>query len=90
MLVKVKKGWEIPERDATPEDTYLNRREIVKALGVAPVVAAGASMLPTGAALAVTDDDPSAGLYPVSRNETYTVERALTEEKEAILGRHDR
>ena len=43
MLIKVKQGWEIPEREATPEDVYLNRREIVKALGVAPAIAAGAS-----------------------------------------------
>ncbi|MEK9832604.1 MAG: molybdopterin-dependent oxidoreductase, partial [Rhodospirillaceae bacterium] len=81
MLIKVKQGWEIPEREATPEDVYLNRREIVKALGVAPAIAAGASLLPAGRALAATD--PSASLYPVPRNEKYTVERALTAEKEA-------
>ena len=77
MLVKVKKGWEVPERDATPEDIYVNRRQIVKALGVAPVIAAGASILPAGSALAATD------LYRVSRNKKYTVERPLTAEKEA-------
>ncbi len=81
MLIKVKQGWEIPEREATPEDVYLNRREIVKALGVAPAIAAGASLLPAGRALAATD--PSASLYPVPRNEKYTVERALTSEKAA-------
>lgn len=81
MLIKVKQGWEIPEREATPEDVYLNRREIVKALGVAPAIAAGASLLPPGGALAATD--PSASLYPAPRNEKYTVKRALTAEKEA-------
>jgi sulfoxide reductase catalytic subunit YedY len=55
---------------------------MVKALGIAPALAATASVLP-GSAFAATDGDPSAGLYPVPRNEKYTVERALTTEKEA-------
>ena len=83
MLVKVKRGWELPESAATPEDVYLDRRQIVKALGIAPALAAGATMLPAGMAMAAKDDDPSAGLYPVPRNETYMVDRALTEEREA-------
>jgi len=83
MLVKVKQGWELPESAATPEDIYLNRRQIVKALGIAPAIAATASVLPAGMAMAATDDDPSAGLYPAPRNEKYTVERALTKEREA-------
>jgi len=83
MLVKVKKGWELPESAVTPEDIYLNRRQIVKALGIAPAIAATASILPAGMAMAATDSDPSAGLYPVPRNEKYTVDRALTEESEA-------
>ena len=83
MLVKVKRGWELPESAVTPEDVFLRRREIVKALGIAPAIAATASVLPAGMAMAATDDDPSARLYPVPRNERYTVDRALTEEVEA-------
>jgi sulfoxide reductase catalytic subunit YedY len=83
MLVKVKRGWELPESAVTPEDVFLKRRDIVKALGIAPAIAASASVLPTGMAFAATDVDPSAGLYPVPRNEKYTVDRALTEEIEA-------
>ena len=82
MLIKVKRGWELPESAVTPEDVFLNRRDMVKALGIAPALAATASVLP-GSAFAATDGDPSAGLYPVPRNEKYTVERALTTEKEA-------
>ena len=33
MLIKRKKGWEIPERLATPESIYLNRRQILAAGG---------------------------------------------------------
>ncbi len=34
-----KRGWEIPEREATPEDAYLNRRKFMRTMGV--VSAAG-------------------------------------------------
>ena len=40
MLIKRKRGWEIPESRATPEKTYFNRRTFL--LGGA-VVAAGAA-----------------------------------------------
>jgi hypothetical protein len=26
MFIKIKRGWEMPERDATPEGVYLKRR----------------------------------------------------------------
>ncbi len=82
MLIKVKRGWELPESAVTPEDVFLNRRQLVKAMGIAPAIAAGASVLPSGLAMA-TETDPTAHLYPVPRNEKYTVDRALTSEKDA-------
>ena len=33
MLIKIPKGWEIPENQATPEHIYLNRRQLLKAAG---------------------------------------------------------
>jgi sulfoxide reductase catalytic subunit YedY len=83
MLVKVKRGWELPESEATPEDVFLRRREIVKALGIAPALAATASVLPAGLANAEASIDPTADLYPVPRNEKYTVERDITAQNEA-------
>jgi len=83
MLVKVKRGWEIPESAVTPEDIYLRRRDIVKALGIAPAIAATASVLPAAEALAAAGEDPTVGLYPVPRNDKYTVERAITDPQEA-------
>ncbi|MBS29181.1 MAG: protein-methionine-sulfoxide reductase catalytic subunit MsrP [Alphaproteobacteria bacterium] len=84
MLIKVKRGWELPESAATPEDIYLNRRQIVKALGIAPAIAASASVLPAGMAMAVTTDkDPSVRLYPVPRNEKFTLDRPITAESDA-------
>jgi sulfoxide reductase catalytic subunit YedY len=33
MLIRIPKGWEIPERLATPESAYLNRRQLLAAAG---------------------------------------------------------
>jgi methionine sulfoxide reductase catalytic subunit len=71
-----RKGWEIPERDATPEDLFLNRRNLMKG---AAAIGAGA-LLPAGA-FAQGKGDPSAGLYPAPRNELYKLDRPLTAEK---------
>jgi sulfoxide reductase catalytic subunit YedY len=77
MHVIRRRGWEIPERLATPEHMFLNRRAFLTA-------GAAALALTPELALAqrVADlPDPSAGLYPAKRNEKYTVDRPITEEK---------
>jgi len=93
MLIRIRKGWEIPESQATPETVFLNRRRLLK------TAAAGSVMLGAGGLLAACDDepaeaagaaseatsgaeggDPSAGLYPVARNEAYTLDRPITDE----------
>jgi methionine sulfoxide reductase catalytic subunit len=68
--IRRRRGWEIPERLATPESVWLNRRQIL---------AAGALAL-TGATPAHADIDPTASLYPAPRNSRYAVERAITPE----------
>jgi len=35
MLIKISRGWEIPEREVTSEATYLNRRQMLARLGLA-------------------------------------------------------
>ena len=40
MLVRVKKAWELPEREVTPESLYLNRRQIMAGAGAAAALAA--------------------------------------------------
>ena len=78
MLIKVKRGWEMRESEATPESVFLNRRTLVKAMGVGTILA-GAG-LPLGNVFAAdkADDmpDPSASLYPAKRNDKYTLDRA--------------
>ncbi len=75
MHVVRRKGWEIPERLATPEALFLDRRGFLAGLS-----AAGALAMSGGRALA-DDADPSASLYPAQRNPTYALDRDVTPEK---------
>ncbi|TNE39895.1 MAG: protein-methionine-sulfoxide reductase catalytic subunit MsrP [Alphaproteobacteria bacterium] len=80
MLIKIRKGWELPESRVTSESNYLNRRDILKGMaGAGLVVSIGAS-LPFRNALA-DEMDPSAGLYPVPHNGMYKITRPMTPEK---------
>lgn len=74
MNVIHRKGWEIPERNATPEDLFVNRRSLIAG---AAAIGAGAVLPPRALA---QSKDPSAALYPAARNERYKLDRALTPE----------
>jgi methionine sulfoxide reductase catalytic subunit len=76
MHVIRRRGWEIPERLATPEHLF-NRRA---------VLAAGAAALALSPRLALAQrvsdlPDPTKDLYPVKRNPAYTLDRPITEER---------
>jgi methionine sulfoxide reductase catalytic subunit len=80
MNVIRRRGWEIPERLATPEHLVFDRRKLL--IGGASVLA----LSPWAAkAQRVTDldklPDPTADLYPAKRNEKYTLDRPITDEK---------
>ncbi len=72
-------SWQLPESCATPEEVFFNRRQFVKLLG-GTGIGAGLSGF-GGIDFAEASEDPSAGLYPVSRNEAYTIERDITPEE---------
>ena len=74
MIVRSKRSWELPERQATPEDRFRQRRQLVKALAAGPILAASGLGL-AGAAAAAT------GPYPAKRNPRYTLGRPVTDEK---------
>ncbi|WP_404422225.1 protein-methionine-sulfoxide reductase catalytic subunit MsrP [Thalassospira australica] len=82
MLIRRKKGWEIAERDVTPESVYKNRRQFLKGIAAGSIGAAAAS-LPIGRALAQAAD-PTADLYPAMRNPAYVVDRAITDKSKAL------
>jgi sulfoxide reductase catalytic subunit YedY len=83
MLIKVRRGWEIPEREATPETAFDTRRGLVKAMGLGAIGAVlGAGSLGRAAlAAGAPPADPSADLYPARHNDSYTGERPITDEK---------
>lgn len=66
--IKIPKGWEISEREVTPEAIYLNRRAILQAagfLGMEGLLAA-----------ATGDKNP----YPAKRNNEYNLDNPITDE----------
>lgn len=75
MLIKIRKGWELPERMATPESVALNRRLFLAGAG-----AAGLSIAGPDTSWAAADKDPTADLYPAKRNEKFKAGRAITPE----------
>jgi methionine sulfoxide reductase catalytic subunit len=78
MHVIHRRGWEIPERLATPERLVFNRRALLAASG-----AAALSLSPKMALAQRISDlpDPTKDLYPASRNDKYTLDRPVTDEK---------
>ncbi|MEO7143365.1 MAG: protein-methionine-sulfoxide reductase catalytic subunit MsrP [Bryobacteraceae bacterium] len=68
MLIKTPHGWEISEREATPEHVYFNRRQILASAGFLGM---------EGLLRAAT---ASASLYPAKRNPEFTLDRAITPE----------
>lgn len=89
MLIRIPKSWRIPEREATPEHLYMNRRGFLKDLGMA-----GAWTLGILSGCIETDaDSPKVkplsdrplteaerAIYPAQRNPTFVLDRPLTEE----------
>lgn len=67
MLIRVPRGWEIPDREATPEAAYHGRREILKSLG----------LLAAGGTIARAD------VFAAKRNPEFTLDRPITEEAAA-------
>ncbi len=82
MLIKRKRGWELPESAVTPEAIYRERRTLLKGLAAGPILLGAPSWLAGSAALAA-ETDPSASLYPFPKNDKFTAGpgRTLTPEK---------
>jgi methionine sulfoxide reductase catalytic subunit len=76
MQVISRRGWEIPERFATPEQVFCNRRALLAA--TAAVVLSPASAF----AQRISDlPDPTKDLYPAKRSEKFALDRPITDEK---------
>ena len=77
MLIKRNRGWELPERLATSEGTWLNRRKLVQGMGLGAM----ALSVPGIASAQTKDADPSAGLYPAKKNDKYGAPTPVTTER---------
>jgi sulfoxide reductase catalytic subunit YedY len=81
MLIKIKRGWELPEAAATPEAVFHDRRRLIKALAAGPILLSAPALLAAWTQIAAAgEEDPSAGLYPVQRNLRYRLDRDVTQE----------
>ncbi|MFT6556786.1 protein-methionine-sulfoxide reductase catalytic subunit MsrP [Sneathiella sp.] len=80
MLIRNKQGWEISENRATSEDVFLNRRHLLKMMGIGGLIAGGSSLAFPGIPGAA-ETDPSAALYPVPRNDAFVGGRPITPEE---------
>ena len=80
MHVIHRRGWEIPEHQATPEGVFLNRRAL---LGAGAGLAAATLVPGLASAQRVADiPDPTKDLYPFKRNEKYVLgDRPITPEE---------
>lgn len=81
MLIKRKRGWELPESAVTPEAIYRNRRNFIKGIA-AGTLGAAATALPVGSAFAQAAM-PDGDLYPAKRNDAYKVDRDITPKAKA-------
>src|SRR3984885_7136017 len=77
MHIKRHRGWELPEREATPEHLFFDRRAFLQATGAAAIALTPASAM---AQRATDVPDPTQNLYPAKRNEKYKLDRPVTDE----------
>ena len=90
----IKRGWGIPEREATAEEVFLNRRKFMKSMGLAGIGAiagCGSDVSVTGP---VGIDQPANGngdlsdLYPATLNTAFAeLDRPLTDE--TVAGKYN-
>lgn len=80
MFIRVPRGWEIPDSQATPETVYLQRRRFLTGMVAAGLIGSALPSLLGRPALA-EDADPSAGLYPAKPNPAYQLGGPMTPEQ---------
>jgi methionine sulfoxide reductase catalytic subunit len=76
MLIRKRRGWELPESAATPEELFRRRRELVKGIAAGPLLLAGGLGLP-GRARAAEAEQRWGELYPAPRNTAYRLDERL-------------
>lgn len=90
MLIHRKRGWQLPERAATPEAHYLDRRKLLTGMGIGGLILAAPALLRVGGTKGVAPtvapvssvvaEEVSTAIHAASRNDRYQVDRPLTPE----------
>ncbi len=86
MLIKIPWGWEIPEREATPEHVYLNRRKFLARASAGLAAGVGGLILPGQVGFGVpSKGEPNRTLAPLPapRNPEYKTDRPISSERVA-------
>ena len=83
-----RRPWKIPERDATPEAIFLQRRRLLKSAGLLGLSLVGGIPFGCGPAqdavrIGAQENPAGADLYPVPRSERFVLDRPLTAEAHA-------
>jgi len=77
MHIVHRRGWELPEHEASPEHLFFNRRSLLRTAGAAAMAIAPMAAM----AQRLTDlPDPTSDLYPAKRNEKFKLDRPVTDE----------
>jgi len=91
MLIKRRRGWEIPEGEATPESAWLDRRRLMQGIAAGSLLAAPSAAEAQWLFRRGETPDPFMRNPPSipdlpahARNERYEAGRALTPEREAV------
>ncbi|MGI9385156.1 MAG: protein-methionine-sulfoxide reductase catalytic subunit MsrP [Methyloligellaceae bacterium] len=95
MTIHRKKAWAIPERQATPEGVFQDRRRVLKALGFSGAILAAPAVLKfatdpntdrrtKAVASKAVEPAETTAFGQAARNPRYTLDRPLTEEMLAI------
>lgn len=80
MLVRSRKPWDVIEHQTTDEAVYINRRSLLRAMGIAGAGLIGASIV---APIPSSRAAPING-FPAVRNPAFKLDRPVTIEEEAI------
>jgi len=84
MLIRIPKGWQIPEREATTEQAYLDRRKLLGGASAAAVEFIGESLFPflhAREASPFRERAESRPVFAARRNPEYKVDRPVTAEE---------
>ncbi len=83
MLIKIPRGWEILEREVTPEHVYLNRRQFLAGASAGFVAGVSGLILPGDQGFSRPADEETPPLAPLKapRNAEYKTDRPISAER---------